>query len=415
MDGAGASPAKPKKRPREKLTAAIHVVPDNPDKIAPLVAYFPSGFDPSSSLLGGGGSGEARVTVYRHSSSKWSKRLQLVVRPPESGVAFVGSSVSGERTSTEYCSYRLGVLDKESRTLRIVPIARDKIFRLEPRVGSDIADEEHSELVRGELSAKEKADKVRELNLLFGTKRSVTQDKKMQSLRQEDDPNSQEDLDRKIKEVAMYKEDHESTDSHPAHNIPPYNSSATVPKDAYPIEKIILKGEWDYIKDILQLLEAGEKVSPDAYPTFVCNRIHKLGETQDEMEKETLGCIFSYINHLIKFKDQHSADGASSAKNHKTPSILRQKFSTMFSNTESKWLPSEKIDLLISYVLVLTLIADDFRTDPTDVSKDLRMSLVTTRQHFEHLGCKFSRENNVLYAKLPVPLKFPELRRRRRR
>lgn len=42
-------------------------------------------------------------------------------------------------------------------------------------MGSDIADEEHSELVRGELSAKEKADKVRELNLLFGTKRSVTQ------------------------------------------------------------------------------------------------------------------------------------------------------------------------------------------------------------------------------------------------
>lgn len=130
MDGAAASPAKPKKRPREKLNATVHVVPDNPDKIAPIVAYFPSGFDPSSGLLGGGGgggSGEPRVTVYRHSSSKWSKRLQLVVRPPESSVAFVGSSVSGERTSTEYCSYRLGVLDKESRTLRIVPIARDKV------------------------------------------------------------------------------------------------------------------------------------------------------------------------------------------------------------------------------------------------------------------------------------------------
>lgn len=49
------------------------------------------------------------------------------------------------------------------------------MFRLEPRVGSDFAEEEHPELVRGELSAIEKADKVRELNLLFGTKRSVTQ------------------------------------------------------------------------------------------------------------------------------------------------------------------------------------------------------------------------------------------------
>lgn len=54
-----------------------------------------------------------------------------------------------------------------------------QIFRLEPRVGSDFADEEHSELVRGELSANEKADKVREPNLLFGTKRSVTQVRSM--------------------------------------------------------------------------------------------------------------------------------------------------------------------------------------------------------------------------------------------
>ncbi|XP_030525170.1 DNA-directed RNA polymerase I subunit rpa49-like isoform X2 [Rhodamnia argentea] len=413
MDNTEASPTKPKKRPREKLNATIHVLHDNPDKTPPLVGYFPSGFDPSSRLRGG--SAEPGVRVYRHSNRKWPNRLQLVVRPPESNVAFVGSSFSGEPNASQSCTYALGVLDKESQTLKIVPVACNKMFRLEPRVGSDFADEEHPELVRGELSAKEKADKVRELNLLFGTKRSVTQDKKMQSLRQEDDPNSQKDLDRKIKEVAINKEALESTGSHTARNIPPYNSSATTPKDAYPIEKIILKGEWDYIRDILQLLEAGEKVSPDAYPTFVCNRIHKMGETQDEMEKETLGCIFSYINHLIKFKDQHSADGASSAKNHRTPSILRQKFSTMFSTAESKWLPSEKIDLLISYVLVLTLFADDFRTDPTDIAKDLRMSSVTIRQHFEHLGCKFKREKNVLYANLPVPLKFPELRKRRRR
>ncbi|XP_010062676.2 DNA-directed RNA polymerase I subunit rpa49 [Eucalyptus grandis] len=415
MGDTGDSPAKRKKRPREKLSATIHALPDSADKIPPLVGYFPSGFDPSSGGGGGGGDPpeEPGVRVYRN--GKWPNRLQLVVRPPESNVTFVGSSSSGEYTGVQSCTYALGVLDKESQTLKVVPIACNKIFRLEPRVASDLPEEEPPELGRGEISAKEKADKVRELNLLFGTKRSVTQDKKMQSLRQEDDPNSQKDLDRKIKEVAINKEALESTDAHIARNIPPYNSSATVPKDAYPLEKIILKGEWDYIKDIFQFLEEGQKVSPDAYPTFVCNRIHKLGETQDEMEKETLGCILSYINHLIKFKDQHSADGASSSKNHKTPSILRQKFSTMFSNAESKWLPSEKIDLLISYVLVLTLFADDFRTDPTDIAKDLRMSSVTIRQHFEHLGCKFSREKNVLYAKLPVPLKFPELRRRRRR
>lgn len=134
------------------------------------------------------------------------------------------------------------------------------------------------------------------------------------------------------------------------------------------------------------------------------------------MEKETIGCILSYIAHLIKFKDQLSADGSSSAKKkHSTPSILRQRFSTMFNEAESKFLSAEKIDLLVSYVLVLCLFVDDFKTDPTDIAKDLRMSSVKLREHFLNLGCTFSRQKGTLYAILPAPLKFPEAARRRRR
>lgn len=128
----------------------------------------------------------------------------------------------------------------------------------------------------------------------------------------------------------------------------------------------------------------------------------------------TLSCIFSYITHLIKFKDQHSMDGVSSAKGHKIPSILFQKFSTIFSPV-SKRLSAEMNDLLISYVLVLTLYADEFQTDPSDIAKDLRMSSVKLRVHFEHLGCKLSRKNNLLLFTLPVPLQFPMVRQKRRR
>lgn len=104
------------------------------------------------------------------------------------------------------------------------------------------------------------------------------QAKKLQSLRQEDDPNSQNDLDKKIKEVEINKEALENTGAEIARNIPPYNSAATDPKEAYPLEKIILSGEWSYITDIIELFERGEKLPADVYPSFVCNRVYKLEE-----------------------------------------------------------------------------------------------------------------------------------------
>lgn len=102
-------------------------------------------------------------------------------------------------------------------------------------------------------------------------------------------------------------------------------------------------------------------------------------------------------------------DGFSSAKDHKLPNILSQKFNDMFANQESKRLADDKRDLLISYVLVLTLFADNFKTEFSDIAKDLRMSTGDLRRHFEFLGCKFIRENSIMLATLPAPLKFPEV------
>ena len=105
----------------------------------------------------------------------------------------------------------------------------------------------------------------------------------------------------------------------------------------------------------------------------------------------------------------------SSAKGHKIPSMLRQKFSSMFPTAESRRLSADKINLLISHVLVLSLFADEFSSDPADIAKDLRTSPYDLRLHFDNLGCKFIRKNNLSLATLPIPLQFPELRQKRRR
>ena len=50
-----------------------------------------------------------------------------------------------------------------------------QIFRLEPKVQGleDAADKEPESLAKGELSAQRKAERMRELTNLYGTKRSI--------------------------------------------------------------------------------------------------------------------------------------------------------------------------------------------------------------------------------------------------
>uniref|UniRef100_M0ZR13 DNA binding protein n=1 Tax=Solanum tuberosum TaxID=4113 RepID=M0ZR13_SOLTU len=91
------------------------------------------------------------------------------------------------------------------------------------------------------------------------------------------------------------------------------------------------------------------------------------------------------------------------------------KFSSMFAISDSKRLPEEKATLLINYVLVLTLFADDFRSDPSDIANDLRINVVALRTYYEYLGCKLVREKNVVLATLLDPLVFPSVRRNIRR
>ena len=41
---------------------------------------------------------------------------------------FLGTNYSGEAAAPQICTYALGVLDKETQTLRIVPITSNKVY-----------------------------------------------------------------------------------------------------------------------------------------------------------------------------------------------------------------------------------------------------------------------------------------------
>ncbi|XP_073145824.1 DNA-directed RNA polymerase I subunit rpa49 [Henckelia pumila] len=397
----------------ETLQVKIKSIGENSEKsIAPIIGYFPSGYDP---LKKHDNSEENRnVKIYKSLYTRNPKkpRMQLVVREDGSQVNFVGTNYTGEATTPQLCNYALGVLDKETGVLKIVPIAANRIFRLEAKVGE--SEQLENELQEAELTAEDRDAKFRNLTVKYSTNKNIRRDVKIDTLRQTADPETQQGLDYKLKEIKMNKEALQAIASTAnARNIPPYDMDATTSDMAYPLNKIILEGEWDDLLDIFELTQAGSEVNPDVYPSFVCNRVQKLKEIEDGMEKRQMAGILSYITHLIKFKDRNSMDGVSTAKRHKFPSIFWQKFSSMFGSNGRR-IPDEKQQLLISYVLVLSMFADNFRTNPLDISKDLRMKTLSLRPHYQYLGCKFVWDNRELVATLPVPLEFQTTESRRR-
>ncbi|KAL5720804.1 hypothetical protein ACHQM5_013438 [Ranunculus cassubicifolius] len=394
----------------------IELIQDRKEKIAPLVGYFPSGFDPIRNNSGEddddeeeeNGNGGVEIRTFRRKDRP--NRLKLVVSPKGgSSVNFVGSSHSGEAAASQICTYALCVVDKETQTLKIVPIASNKILRLEPIVGG--SDLQPKELLNGEvLTPAERAAKQRVLQEKYGTKKATTKDRKMTELNRKEDEKTQKVIDDKVNEVEVNMEALQATNGTPARNIPPHDSTADTPEKAYPLDQIILEGEWNYLPDITEFMGETTLTVGAGYPRFVCNRLDKLRQIQDEDEKYKLAGIYSYITQLIRFKDQN--------KEHRNAPYFIKKFSGMFADSSSKFPPPEKKDYLISYVMVLTLIAEGYETDTNDIGMDLKLGTGDRRRHWENLGGKLKKNAKTKkfdVCVLPVPLTFPQQQMRRRR
>ncbi|PIA49292.1 hypothetical protein AQUCO_01300267v1 [Aquilegia coerulea] len=196
-------------------------------------------------------------------------------------------------------------------------------------------------------------------------------------------------------------------------NIPPHDSTACTPEKAYPVDQIVFRGHRGIqgmrsLLGILHRVNSGAEISPDAYPSFVCNRVHKLLEIKDKEERKKLACIFSYITFLIAFKDQQLLDSTSTkTKKDRIPYNIFARLLTMFAD-DDKYNPSvQKRDLLISYVLVLALIVDGYHTNISDIARDLKMTTLSLKEYYLNLGCKVKLEDESVICTLSVPLEFP--------
>eukprot|EP01018_Ginkgo_biloba_P032135 Gb_37524 [translate_table: standard] len=437
MESSGQS-SKKKKRKRTEVQTEF-VEPQNGFG-CPFVGYFPSGYNP---LKNGEDDSGLEVTAYQNTNKFKTKQLQVVARPKEANVDFVGTNFSGEGALWQPCNYLMGVFDKETKTLKLLPISGGKIFRMEARVrGLDYtgaqAEEEHIE----ELTAEERTKNFQLLTATFGTHKSRLAAKRLAKARlKEEALGDQAGIGKLFEAAAMNtavltnEEALAQANANIIRNIPPYDASATTPDKVYLLENIIFKEEWDRQYDVDELILAGKNVQKTTefqgrtdYPQFVRNRIHKL-RSENGKRQNRLAHVFSYITHLLNFKSmpqhairqllkarttlEHDTGDERTARlmeSSKIPGVMLAKFLKLFSDSKGSTRSRDKNDLLISYILVLTLIADGFETEPLDVAKDLKMTLRELKPYYLELGCKVRSAKTNLTVSLPVPLTFPAMK-----
>jgi DNA-directed RNA polymerase I subunit RPA49 len=141
-------------------------------------------------------------------------------------------------------------------------------------------------------------------------------------------------------------------------------------------------------------------------------------------DKERLAWILSYITHLLTLLERNSSISRWRKKENEArkgpavPQAVYRKLLVMFVEEGSSSLSTEKHELLINYILVLTLFADDFKSDPADIGSDLKMTRQMLKPYYDQLGCKSKPSGafQTSFMTLPAPLNFPkEVTRKRKR
>lgn len=113
-----------------RMKIKVEQMKDRPDRIPPIVAYFSTGYDPFAVNPETGEKETPKITVYRHKDES-KKRIQVVVTPPNANVDFVGTNYTGENAARQTTTYTLGILNKETKTMKILPVCCNKVKTFE--------------------------------------------------------------------------------------------------------------------------------------------------------------------------------------------------------------------------------------------------------------------------------------------
>ncbi|KAI8393387.1 RNA polymerase I associated factor, A49-like protein [Radiomyces spectabilis] len=387
----------------------------------PFLAAFP-GTQPSS---------DTRFTPYKLQGDVPKKRQNhRFVSGETEKVVFSAANFGDEAAQGVYCKYLVGVFSKEKQELTVAPTSVMAMRRKVKALMSSTSEKTSASNTYGQARAA--------LGLAFGTAKAKAQ------LRDEErNLVKGEELEDVM--ASIHHEIGKSTANTPSQAelrkemekelpIPAHNMEATTPEEAYDISSIVTDDELNAVpvKDLLKetTLEGVQNLLPFSLSSFVNDRVMAIIKGSGKKDRKKLRMVV-YISYLMAYLRKIRPDDLKQRRRveaalQNPPSIIVDKLTERFtiSNVRTPLMA----DKILCYLFVLCLYVADFKLYPDSLSKDLSIKPSKAANMLRNLGCKidkctaeeisaagFDSRTSPKKAVLVVPLKFPEIRKGKRK
>ncbi|XP_058968336.2 DNA-directed RNA polymerase I subunit RPA49 [Pocillopora verrucosa] len=394
---------------------------DASSNVQPLVVNFTNG-----NLKQNSASKRIRFGCYQWADrGDKRKRQRKTVIAETDGMEYTGCNFGQFSRSSGLCKYVLGVYNERTEVMKMYDT---EMVTLQPKVldaGSTETNQgEDEEDNKIDLTFLQKNDLLTEA---FGSKRK----KRAMASRQRNKVDDT-DLNLKVSDVleSLAKEPVEATDGvEQQSTIPPYNLKATTAADVYKLNDIISPGEYEALQRISQEIKNAdkEKISEwrneKRFPEYVLQHIAVMSVKSTKRLHQS--CCLLYLSYMMTLYSLNYQDLRKKDPLPMVPVGIKKKLLSSFSleKGRSRAVPKRLKDKLVSYILVLALIIDEFSLDFAVIMKDLKMPIPRLTNHLKAVGCIISSSkvgpgkkkmddgtsivNKTAVLKVPLPPHFP--------
>jgi len=396
-----------------------------------LVACFPDG-PPPPRLLSASDSGLA-LALERH--ARYPRERRRVVA--QGGGARYEGVNWGEGESRQPAKFAVGVYDKATATLRLVPLRHKFSLRntAKPRVGADeqAAEEEAESYAEKRQKLTATYGSVKRQNQLKASKQNALSAANI--LSEADGGSSIEAAVRKSAEQnALQKAGAarragvgaDASSQTARKLLPRHVLAASTAEEAYPLDGLVPAELRQHIESGVERWVAALSAGTEKEGKFVRQQLAvsgdgsggtEIGGLLDEGERHERHLQLFMVRTLVKLlsiKGRELTSRETLEEKLGFSGIAAERYARKFvlkaKSAEGGTRSELKRDMALLHLLTLCLRVTDFRLDSSAIAQDVRLTGTRLLLYLKELGCTLKKDKTlgVFVASLSVPITFPQ-------
>lgn len=368
-------------------TAKLEYVPNDSPSCRPFVVHFTNGN--LNHGLHKKLNKKIKFACYQwadHADERKKHRRTLVAETDE--MEYTGQNFGEFSRSNTMCKYVLGVYNSNTEVMKMYDT---EIITLQPKVlvDANLNNVEDSQESKPILSYTEKND------LLTEAFRSSKMKKSMVSrLRNKVDHTN---LGEKVADVvqAISSEMLDKTDGAEKQYsyIPPFNPNAKSAAEVYKLDDIVTPSEFEVLqKESLEFQNSDRDAIKEwrtqkRFPEHILQHLEFM--SVDKTLRLHQSCCLLYLSYMMTFYGLNNKALRKKDPLPGIPNIIQEKLFSVFSlkNGKTRAVTRRLRDKLVSYMLVLALIIDEYSLDCGVIIKDLGLAPSRLKTHLKAIGC----------------------------